>query len=115
MRRLDVLRPLLALVLAATTAAALVREPGDVLVPAVLAGLGLRLWCGLPELLSLGAEHRTDLLVEVVGGAAVTLTAVLLARGTDDLPADAALLSAAAVLVLLAPVLRLLRRDPPPR
>jgi hypothetical protein len=104
------LRPLFALLLSGGAVSVLLLQPGDVLVPAVLAGVGLRLWCGLPELRSMGAVHRTDVLVEVVGGVAVTLLAVLAARGTRALPVEATLVSLGALLLLLAPVLRLLRR-----
>lgn len=114
MNALVLLRPLLALLLSGGTVTVLLLEPDDVLVPAVLAGVGLRLWCGLPELRSMGAQHRVDVLVEVVGGIAVTLLATLAARGAPDLPVEATVLSLAALLLLLAPVLRLLRRDPPP-
>lgn len=110
MTRLDDFRPVSALLLAGGAVALLVLSAGDVLVPAVLAGLGLRLWCGLPELRGMGASHRGDVMVEVVGGLAVTLLAMLVSRGTHDLPVEATLLSLSAVLLLLTPVLRLLRR-----
>ncbi len=110
MTRLDVFRPVSALLLAVGAVALLVQNAGDLLVPAALAGLGLRLWCGLPELRMMGAAHRADVLVEVVGGLAVTLLAILASRGTRDLPVEATLLSLSCVLLLLAPALRLLRR-----
>ena len=110
MSRLSVLRPLTALVLAGGVVALLLRRDGDILLPAVLAGVLLRLLCGLPELRSLGTAHRSDVLVEAVGGLTVTLLATLASRGTRDLPVEATLLSLGALLLLLVPVLRLLRR-----
>ena len=107
---LALLRPLGALLLAGAAVTVLVLQPGDVLIPAVVAGVGLRLWCGLPELRSMGPAHRSDVLVEAVGGLTVTLLATLSARGTRDLPVEATLLTLAALLLLLVPVIRLLRR-----
>ena len=108
-RILPLLRPLSALVLASGTVALLLLSRGDVLVAAVVAGVALRLWCGLPELRILGRAHRADVLVEAVGGVTVTLLAVLTSRSTPDLPVEGTLLSIGAVLLLLALVLRLLR------
>ena len=106
-------RPLAALVLSACVAALVlvtdVPEPST----AVLAGIALRLGCGWPELARLvrvhGRDAVVDLVVEIVGGAAVALLVVLGSRRVEQLPPAALVLAVLAGGLLLLPIARALR------
>lgn len=106
-------RPLAALVLG--TGLAILVLVADLPEPstAVLAGVALRLACGVPELVrqvrAHGPDALVDLAVEVVGGAAIALLVVLGSRRIEELPPAALVLAVLAGGLLLVPVARALR------
>jgi hypothetical protein len=65
--------------------------PDDLLV--VASAVLLRLWAGVPELVRLGRPGLPDLAADVVGGTAVAVLVLLVARDPDQIPTGGLLLA----------------------
>ena len=114
---LDRWRPAAALVVLLCLAAVCLAADGAVAVTAaLLGGLALRVWCGLPELLDLAAadrrELRRDLLPELLGGAAAAGLVLAAAEARGGLPAGGVVVGVAATAVLVAAGLARVRSSP---
>lgn len=79
---------------------------GPVTAVAVAAGLVLRLWCGLPELLAVGRRVGSDLGLDLAGGAAAAALVVAVARTGPGLPAVTVVASAVGLVTLAVLALR---------
>jgi hypothetical protein len=76
---------------------------------AVAAGVLLRAWCGLPELVAIGRPVLRDLGPDLAGGAAAAALVVAVADARADLPAPVALGAVVALGVLASVAVRRVR------
>ncbi len=99
-----------AMAIVAWFGAALAPGEGPTVLVALLGGVLLRLWCGLPELCRIGRPVLPDLAPDVLGGAAAAALVLAVAARGGGLPPAVVVLALAGSGVLVSAALLRVRR-----